>query len=212
MIDEQRIIDSHLPSTARILKATLIAFLVAVVIVVTAILPAEYGVDPLGTGAALGLLSLSKADVKQPETPKGNVAAPAVQAATVGSQARTFKYDSQDFSLAPGQGFEMKYHMPKGAVMVYSWKADGKLMYEFHGEPDQKPNKDYYDSYELDNKVGKDQSHGSFIAPSTGIHGWFWENKGDQNVEMHLTTAGFYDSAKMFAGGDPEELPIEDAK
>src|SRR2546426_9919519 len=65
---------------------------------------------------------------------------------------------------------------------------------------------------ELDNKIGKVESHGSFTAPSTGVHGWFWENKGDRNVEMHLTVAGFFDAAKMYAGGPPEDLPVEDAK
>jgi hypothetical protein len=94
--------------------------------------------------------------------------------------------------------------------MVYSWKASGKVLFEFHGEPDQKPNPDYYDSYELDDKVGKEQSHGSFVAPSTGIHGWFWENKSEQPVEIRLTVAGFFDGAKMFAGGPPEDMPVRD--
>ena len=60
--------------------------------------------------------------------------------------------------MRPGEGVEMKYHMQKGAVMVYGWKADGKLAFEFHGEPDQKPNKDYFESYQLDDKVGKDSN------------------------------------------------------
>ena len=205
MSKEEAILKAQLPSTARLLKATLIAFAVALVVLVTTILPAEYGVDPLGTGAAIGLMSLSKAEAK-PD------AAPPVQSGAMTPQPSIYKVDSQDFLLVPGQGFEMKYHLPKGGVMVYSWKANAKLFYEFHGEPDQKPNKDYYDSYELDDKVGKDQSHGSFTAPSTGIHGWFWENKGDKNVELHLTVAGFFDGAKMYAGGPPEDIPVEDAK
>ena len=61
-------------------------------------------------------------------------------------------------------------------------------------------------------ELGCRESYGSFTAPSTGIHGWFWENKGDQNVDIHLTAAGFFDAAKMFAGGPPDDLPIEDAK
>ena len=44
------------------------------------------------------------------------------------------------------------------------------------------------------------------------IHGWFWENKGKKQVDIHLTTAGFYDSAKMYAGDKPDELEIHDAK
>ena len=96
--------------------------------------------------------------------------------------------------------------------MVYAWKATSKLAFEFHGEPDQKPNPDYFESYELDDKVGKDESYGSFTAPTTGIHGWFWENKGKQDVKFHVTTAGFYDSAKMLSGDTKEDLAIEDPK
>ena len=28
-------------------------------------------------------------------------------------------------AMGPGEGVEIKYHMQKGAGMVYSWKADG---------------------------------------------------------------------------------------
>jgi hypothetical protein len=206
-IQENDIHVIELPSKARLAKATLLAFLIAAVILFTVVLPAEYGFDPLGTGRALGLMDLSKAEPTPDRPPVAAAVLPGVYAA----QPNVYKADTEDFLLPPGQGVEFKYHMPKGAVMVYSWKADGKVMFEFHGEPDQKPNKDYYDSYELDDKVGKDQSHGSFIAPSTGIHGWFWENKGDKNVKIHLITAGFYDKARMFSGGEPEDIPVEDA-
>jgi hypothetical protein len=212
MIDEKNITAITAPSKAALVKATAIAVAVAAVLLFTTILPAEYGFDPLRTGAALGLTQLSRSAAGKPETENGtSVPQQEVSAATHTAQANIYKVDSEDLVLHPGEGVEIKYHMQKGAVMVYSWKASGRLMYEFHGEPDQKPNPDYYDSYELDDRVGKDHSHGSFTAPSTGIHGWFWENKGDQNVEIHLTTAGFFDSAKMFAGGDPEDLPVEDA-
>ncbi len=96
--------------------------------------------------------------------------------------------------------------------MVYAWKGDGKIQFEFHGEPDKKPRPDYFESYQLDSKVGSDHAYGSFTAPSTGIHGWFWQNKGDKDVRFHLNTAGFYDSAKVFAGGPGEDLTIEDPK
>ena len=201
------------PSKGKIARATGIALAVALLILFTAVLPAEYGIDPLKTGAKLGLTDLSKAtETKSASAP---VAAAPPTPAVVGvytPQSALYKVDSEDMLLRPGDGVEIKYHLQKGAGMVYAWKANGKLRFEFHGEPDKKPNKDYYESYELDNKVGKDHSYGSFTAPSTGIHGWFWENKGNKDVEMHLTTAGFFDSAKMYAGGSPEELTIEDVK
>jgi hypothetical protein len=196
------------PSKAAIAKATAIALAVALLILLTTVLPAEYGIDPLKTGALLGLTGLSKAA----DTATAGRATPA-QTGIYTAQPTTYKVDSEDMNLRPGEGVEIKYHMQKGAGMVYGWKADGKLQFEFHGEPDQKPRPDYFESYALDNKVGQDHFYGSFTAPTTGIHGWFWANKTDKPVMFHLTTAGFYDSAKMFAG-DPkgEEMPIEDAK
>jgi len=197
------------PSSRALAKATGIALLIALILLFTAVLPAEYGFDPLKTGKALGLTGISQTEVKI----KGATPAPAPgQTGVYTPQPKIYKVDSEDFQLRPGEGVEMKYHMQKGAGMVYGWKANGKLTFEFHGEPDQKPNKDYFESYELDDKIGKDSSYGSFTAPSTGIHGWFWKNSGDKEVMFHLTVAGFFDSAKMFAGGPPDDVPIEDAK
>lgn len=200
--------DPNQPSKRALAKATGIALLVALLLLFTAVLPAEYGFDPLKTGAALKLTGISQAG-----PPKGAAPTPAAgQTGVYTPQPRIYKVDSEDFQLRPGDGVEMKYHMQKGAGMVYGWKADGKLVYEFHGEPDQKPNKDYYESYDLDDKTGKDASYGTFTAPSTGIHGWFWQNKGDKDVQFHLTVAGFFDSAKMYVDGKPEDMPVEDAK
>jgi hypothetical protein len=196
------------PSKQKLAKATIVAALVAIIILLVAILPAEYGIDPLGTGAALGLTSLSEAAAAQPITPVTVPVLPGVYTA----QPKTYKVDTEEINLSPGMGVEIKYHMEKGGGLLYSWKATGPVMFEFHGEPDQKPNKDYYDSYELVDKVGKTESHGSFTAPSTGIHGWFWENKGDKTATVTLHTAGFYDSIKYFGASGEEELPAEDVQ
>ena len=92
---------------------------------------------------------------------------------------------------------EIKYNMKKGAGLLYSWTANAPLPFEFHGEPDVKPagkeGTDYYESYELDEAQGKTESHGTFLAPSTGIHGWFWENKTGKPVALKLVSAGFFD-------------------
>ncbi len=195
------------PSKKSIAVATGIALAAALVILFTAVLPAEYGIDPLKTGAALGLTQLSKASAK---APAGAAPKAPVQTGVYTAQPADYKVDSEDLVLNPGEGVEVKYHMRKGAGMVYAWKATGILAFEFHGEPDDKPNPDYFESYELDDKVGKDHSFGSFTAPTTGIHGWFWENKTRKEVKIHLTTAGFYDSAKMYSDGPPDELEIDD--
>jgi hypothetical protein len=105
--------------------------------------------------------------------------------------------DSREIVLDPGEGMEIKYNMKKGAGLVYSWSASAVLPFEFHGEPDVKPagkeGTDYYESYELNDKTGSDHANGTFLAPSTGIHGWFWENKTGKPVTLHLVSAGFFD-------------------
>jgi hypothetical protein len=213
MLEQQNIQEVQAPSKKAIAKATGIALAVALVILFTIVLPAEYGIDPLKTGAALHLTDLAKtAPAKTEPAPVAAARPTAAPAGIYTAQPATYKVDSEDLTLLPGDGVEIKYHMQKGAGMIYSWKATGNVAYEFHGEPDKKPNKDYFESYELDDKTGKDHSYGAFTAPTTGIHGWFWENKGKKQVDIHLTTAGYFDSAKMYAGEKPEELAIQDAK
>lgn len=194
------------PSRAAIVRATLIALAVALALLFTVVLPAEYGIDPLKTGRLLRLTGITQSDAP------GGRAIPA-SAGIVTLQPGTYKVDSEDIGLHPGEGLEIKYHMQRGASIVFAWKADGPLQFEFHGEPDQKPKPDYFESYLLDNKLGRDSFYGSFIAPTTGVHGWFWQNKTKKDVRMHLSVSGFFDVARMYdAGAPPEELFIEDPK
>ena len=201
------------PSKQRLLKATAVAILVAAAIFFTAVLPAEYGIDPLHTGAALGLMNLAKsaptsAVSTAPVTPAITAAAPGItfvpgvngEAPVIHgvfvAQPNGYKIDSRELHLNPGEGVEIKYHMRSGAGMVYSWTASTKIQYEFHGEPDVKPAgapADYFESYQKDDKVGIVQSHGTFTTPSTGIEGWFWDNESPEQVTVKLVTAGFYD-------------------
>jgi hypothetical protein len=193
------------PSVRKILTATGVALIVAAAILVLFVLPAEYGIDPAGTGKKLGLTELVRAaDKPAPVSdvsiapvlvPSPNGDAPSVRGTFV-AQPSQFRTDSRELKLAPNEGLEIKYNMKKGAGLIYSWTASGTLSVEFHGEPDVKPEgregTDYYESYNLD-PVGKNQGNGTFLAPSQGIHGWFWENKGSTPVTLKLVTAGFYD-------------------
>ena len=212
MVEQQNLEQVQAPSKKAIAKATGIALAVALVILFTVVLPAEYGIDPLKTGALLHLTDLAKATESKAESKPVGARPVAAPAGIYTAQPGIFKTDSEDLSLMPGEGVEIKYHMQKGAGMLYSWKATAPVAFEFHGEPDNKPNKEYFESYELNDKVGSDHSNGSFTAPSTGIHGWFWENKGKKEVQIHLVTAGFYDNAKMMAGDEEVDLTIQNAK
>src|SRR3984885_1233263 len=155
MVEQEDVLKAQAPSKKAIAKATAIALIVAVVILFTAVLPAEYGIDPLGTGKLFHLTDLAKATESKPEAKPAVGARPvAAPAGIYIAQPGIFKTDSEDLSLMPGEGVEIKYHMQKGAGMLYSWKATGQVAFEFHGEPDNKPNKDYFESYELNEKAG----------------------------------------------------------
>jgi hypothetical protein len=198
------------PSRQQILKATGLAALIAAVIFFTVVMPAELGKDPLHTGAALGLMNLSKspsaAASSAAVTIDASPAAPVLEAGAAGeapiikgtfvAQTNGYKIDSRELKLDPGEGMEIKYHMQKGAGMVYSWSANRSVQYELHGEPDVKPagaGEDYFESYDKDDAAGKKESHGTFTSPSTGIQGWFWDNESSGAVTIKLVTAGFYD-------------------
>ncbi|MDP9169790.1 MAG: hypothetical protein M3N54_04175, partial [Acidobacteriota bacterium] len=164
MVEEKMVAAVEVPSKRAIVKATLIALAAALVILFVAVLPAEYAIDPLRTGAALGLIGLSKASDKANEKTAAARATP-VQTGIFTAQPETYRTDSEDLALEPGEGVEIKYHMQKGAGMVYGWKATAKVQFEFPGEPDQKPNPDYFESYELNDKAGADHSYGSSRRP-----------------------------------------------
>src|SRR5579863_17808 len=205
MTKEEKLVKVEAPSRGAIVKAALIALVVAIALLFTAILPAEYGIDPLRAGKLLHLTGISQTDSNS-----GGRATPA-NTGIYTLQPATYKVDTEEIGLHPNEGFEIKYHMQKGATLEFAWKADGLLQFEFHGEPDVKPKPDYFQSYLLDNKIGKRESYGSFTAPTTGVHGWFWQNKTKDDVRMHLSVSGFFDAAKMYeAGAPPEELTIKD--
>jgi hypothetical protein len=212
MMEQRNLTDvspAVVPSMARLMTATLVALIVAAAVLVVFVLPAEYGIDPLGTGRRLGLSDLAKASEKPAPAPGSDEAAimpvlvpspngeaPSVRGTFIAQPTR-YQIDSREMTLAAGEGMEIKYNMKKGAGLVYSWTANGILQFEFHGEPNVKPagseGTDYYESYELDDQAGKDQSNGTFVAPTTGIHGWFWQNMNDKPVTLKLVSAGFYD-------------------
>ena len=160
------------PSPRKIAWASAAALLVAVLVVVGAVLPAEYGLDPIGTGEAFGLLALSRV---QP----------------IAAESDEYMTDMLELELAPGEWVESTYELDEGASMLFSWTASGDVSYNFHSAPDGAP-PGYAESYDAQES---DRAHGAYIAPFTGVHGWYWENRGEEYVTIELTTAGFYSSA-----------------
>jgi hypothetical protein len=192
---DQQLTTTELPSAAALAKATGMALLVAALVLVIAVLPAEYGIDPLGTGTALGLSALSHpaAAAEPVPPPQGTTLAP-VHEGNVALYPGEYKIDSREFVLGPYEFIEYKYHLAKDATMLFSWTATGNVLQEFHGDPDGAPSS-AFQSYD---KQPRRKVDGSFTAPFSGIHGWYWENPGGEPVTVKVTTAGFYTIAHEF--------------
>ena len=182
-----------------LVRGVLVALAAAGILLVMAVLPAEYGIDPTGAGKALGLTALhntaaAAGAAESAPAPKGStVSAPGeVRALTVAARQNVaYRADTEQVTLAPGKGVEVKTHLAKGATLIYSWKTkNGALLdHDFHGEPVNAQN-DEFESFIEEN--GVNQSSGSLIAPFTGLHGWYWKNRTAAPVTVVLHASGFY--------------------
>lgn len=188
-----------LPSTGRLLKATAVAIAVAAVLLFTAILPAEYGIDPTGIGARLGLnvLAAPAAAAEKTPVPASSSASPtavdpstatAAGVAAVTKRNATYRRDTMSLTLAPGEGTEIKAHMKAGDAFVFHWNADAAVAVDMHGERVDAA-KDEYTSYWIERE--QEQASGTFTAPFDGSHGWYWKNRSSQPVTIQLDVSGF---------------------
>lgn len=185
------------PSLRRTLVATATAAGVAGFVLVVAVLPAEYGIDPVGAGRALGLTALAEAggeaEVPTVAAPRPAVRAGAHTPATVPLSADTFTVELRAY-----EGVEYKYRVEQGASVQYSWTASAPVSFDLHGEPDGAPAR-YSESYDTGRA---DAASGTFIAPTPGVHGWFWENPGAQRITITLKTSGFYTASTEYRDGE----------
>ena len=170
------------------------ALFVAGVILVIAVLPAEFGVDPTGIGRRLGLTAMSDIQ-KSLAAFEANRGAATAGGPTVAPQEREYKQETIDLKLGPRESVEYKYRLDKGEALLYSWKATGPVNVEFHAEPDGAP-QGYAETYEKKN--AQRTASGTLTAPFSGIHGWYWENQTGGDVTVTLSAAGFYNMSHEF--------------
>lgn len=197
---------AELPSSQQLRRSTMIAVLVAAVLLVTVVLPAEYGIDPTRIGRVLGLtqmgeikMSLAReaaqdraaattASVQPPADTSPPLATPQTQITANPSAPRT---DEMSVTLKPGEGAEVKLEMSQGAKVTYEWTAaGGPVNHDTHAD---NPRVKYH-GYRKGQQVERDS--GELIAAFDGKHGWFWRNRGNADVTVTLKTNGVYRSIK----------------
>jgi hypothetical protein len=190
---------ARVAATERVALVVGAALLVAGLILVIAVLPAEYGVDPLGLGKRLGLLAMGEVQ-KDLAAFDASRASRTGGAPTVAPQERGYQNETVTFTVAPHDAVEYKYRLDRGEALLYSWNATAAVNYELHAEPDGAP-RGYAESFEKRNGVAT--ASGTLTAPFAGIHGWYWENTGNADVVVTLSAAGFYNMSHEFRKNAP---------
>lgn len=187
------------PSLAALARTTLLAALVAALLLVTMVVPAEYGIDPLGTGRWLGLTAIAAPARTAVPPPLPGAALKPERSGPAAFYPGSYKYDVYEVELEPFASIEYKYQLEQDAMMMFSWTATAPMIQDFHGErasaPAGAPADESYDT-EL-----RESASGTFTAPYAGIHGWYWENQNPDPVTVRLTTSGFYTAAYIIRDG-----------
>ncbi len=200
----------ELPTSAQLLRSTLIAAAAAGALLVTVVLPAEYGVDPTRVGRILGLTTMGEIKSQLAEEAEMDAQAPAASdqrsslsdgilgffvGTAQAQEAGEAWSDEISFTLAPGEGAEWKLVMEEGAVAEYAWEAEGGVVnYDLHGDGDGDGDGQ---SVSYEKGRGQPADEGEVTAAFAGNHGWFWRNRDRGEVTVTLRLRGDYSELKQ---------------
>jgi len=176
------------PTVKSLIFACIFSIILATIILFVAVLPAEFNIDPTGLGRKLGLTVLSQT---VDATIKPSAISCSDDANLTDEKLGTTQWkDTVIITLPPKKGLEYKFSITKDETLDFIWETvdKTKLYFDFHGEP-KGDKTGYFKSFK---ESTDSQSSGSLVAPFTGAHGWYWENKTNQTVVIILKTRGNY--------------------
>jgi hypothetical protein len=209
--------EKELPSTSQLIKSTILAAATAGVLLITVVMPAEYGIDPTGIGSLIGLKKMGEIRVSLAEEAAADQAKDQanysgttsysdtntgvnqgeVNAATASTpqpastSATTLNHEMQ-VTLAPDEGAEVKLAMSQGNKVQYAWSTDsGKANFDVHADS-QELGIDYHQY----GKGSEQSDEGEIEAAFNGSHGWFWRNRTSDPIVITLKTQGEYTDIK----------------
>jgi len=198
---------------SQLLKSLIIALIIGAVVLVTAVLPAEYGIDPLGAGKFFGFSKLYQRD-KQIENNETyySLNFKKIKMEKLGSPLSTpepseadnpppeVQYRDREDTIkvvVPAEkGIEYKFKSLKYGSTKYEWTTDKGIVYiDFHGEVKQEnpPKNVFYESYTL---AYSNNMAGTLTAPFEGKHGWYFRNETKEDIVVTIVLNGQYELFK----------------
>lgn len=188
----------ELPSSAQLIRSTIIAAVSAVVILVTVVLPAEYGIDPTGVGRVIGLAEMGEIKTELAEEAEADRMLDAAAddqsglldgllgllvGAARAQEAEAWR-DEITFTLAPGETAEWKLVMSAGQTAEYRMTVEGgRVNFDLHGHGSGQ-------SVTYEKARGSTGSEGGLIAAFDGEHGWFWRNRDSAPATVTVKVRG----------------------
>lgn len=212
----------ELPSTAKLVRSTIIAAIVALFLLVTVVMPAEYALDPTGAGRLLGLTEMGEIKEQLAEEAAADEAAQMVPVqSSVDQKAPEVKESVVDEAVeepapSPEAEVALAEPAPEPEIAEPQWQdevrvvltpgegtefkltmeegATARFSWVSEGGP---INFDTHgdgggQSISYEKGRGVPEDEGELVAAFTGNHGWFFRNRNDNNITLVLRTGGDY--------------------
>lgn len=178
------------------------AALLAAVIGVVFVLPAETGYDPTGIGAVAGLTEMANPEagkfLERGSKRKGVLTPGSASNPEPGAR------DHWTYELQPFAEIELKYVLDRGAPITFSWKADGPLAFDMHAHPFA-GGEELTESYAI---AKAPSQSGRYVAAFSGIHGWHWQNRSMNPVKLTLDASGRISGSKLLDGRSTQDRAL----
>lgn len=188
----------ELPSSAQLIRSTIIAGASAAVILVTVVLPAEYGIDPTGVGRMIGLQEMGEIKTQLADEAEADRALESQDQSSLlndvlglfvssayAQEAEVWQ-DETSFTLTPGESAEWKLVMEEGATAEYLMVVTGgRVNFDLHGHGGGQ-------SITYEKGRGSTGAEGAIEAAFAGEHGWFWRNRDAGDVSVMVQVRGDY--------------------
>lgn len=213
----------ELPSTAKLIRSTILAAISAAVLLVTVVMPAEYALDPTGVGRILGLTEMGEikeqlakeaaadAGMQQASNASQSSQAPIASTETASrtiestesaTKINAAEQEQSKQGTEPRWKDEISFVLTPGQGTEYKLTMEKGAVAQYFWVSEGGPiNFDTHGngsgqsiSYEKGRGVPSDE--GELTASFTGDHGWFFRNRNDTDITLTLKTKGEYGKLK----------------